>query len=176
MQIIEERLDQLEKRNRRLTAALVVMAVAICAVVTMAFSNDEMTRSDFAEFRRGDFELLTAKIIFIKDDNDTIVMSLGKHPQLRDGQLTIYSSRGTEIVRITGSPHGLGTLRTFSEDNGKELVAIHGSPSGAYIGMFNEDHAEVVTLESDTTGSGRVGVHNNWLKYESKYRALQPGP
>ena len=33
---IEERLDQLEKRNKRLTAALTLMAVAICAVVTVA--------------------------------------------------------------------------------------------------------------------------------------------
>ena len=30
MLTIEERLDQLEKRNRRLTAALAVLAVAIC--------------------------------------------------------------------------------------------------------------------------------------------------
>ena len=36
MQTIEGRLDQLEKRNKRLTAALTLMAVAICAVVTMA--------------------------------------------------------------------------------------------------------------------------------------------
>ena len=36
MQTIEERLDQLEKRNKRLTAALTVLAVAMCAVVTVA--------------------------------------------------------------------------------------------------------------------------------------------
>ena len=36
MQTIEERLDQLEKRNKRLTAALTLMAVAMCAVVTVA--------------------------------------------------------------------------------------------------------------------------------------------
>jgi hypothetical protein len=33
MQTIEERLDQLEKRNRRLTAALTMTVVAICAMV-----------------------------------------------------------------------------------------------------------------------------------------------
>ena len=38
---IEERLDQPEKRNKRLTAALVVMAVAICAVVTVAATNEK---------------------------------------------------------------------------------------------------------------------------------------
>ena len=41
MQTIEERLDQLEKRNRRLTAALAVMAVTICAVVTTAATSEK---------------------------------------------------------------------------------------------------------------------------------------
>ena len=37
---IEERLERLEKRNKRLTAALTVMAVAMCAVVTMAATGE----------------------------------------------------------------------------------------------------------------------------------------
>ena len=42
MQTIEQRLDQLERRNRRLTAALALMVVAICAVVTMAATGDPL--------------------------------------------------------------------------------------------------------------------------------------
>ena len=48
MQTIEERLDQLEKRNRRLTAAL---AVAICVVVTMAATGE----------KDGDFDTVFAR-------------------------------------------------------------------------------------------------------------------
>ena len=33
---VEQRLDQLEKRNKRLTVALTMMVVAMCAVVTEA--------------------------------------------------------------------------------------------------------------------------------------------
>ncbi len=33
---IEQRLEQLEKRNKRLMVALTMMAVTICALVTMA--------------------------------------------------------------------------------------------------------------------------------------------
>jgi Spy/CpxP family protein refolding chaperone len=36
---IEQRMDQLEKRNKRLTIVLTMMAVTICAVVTMAATN-----------------------------------------------------------------------------------------------------------------------------------------
>ena len=38
---IEQRLDQLEKRNKRLTIALTIMAVAMAAVVTMAATGDQ---------------------------------------------------------------------------------------------------------------------------------------
>ena len=41
MQTIEERLDQLEKRNKRLTVALTMMAVTMAAVVTMAATGDQ---------------------------------------------------------------------------------------------------------------------------------------
>ena len=56
MQTIEERLDQLEKRNKRLTAALAVMAVAICAVVTMAATGE----------KDGDFDTVYANVVLTK--------------------------------------------------------------------------------------------------------------
>ena len=39
MQTTEQRLERMEKRNRRLTTALTLMAVAVCAVVTLAATN-----------------------------------------------------------------------------------------------------------------------------------------
>ena len=36
---LEERLEQTEKRNKRLMTALTLMAVAVCAVVTLAATN-----------------------------------------------------------------------------------------------------------------------------------------
>ena len=36
---MEQRMDQLEKRNKRLTVALTMMAVVMCAVITMAATN-----------------------------------------------------------------------------------------------------------------------------------------
>ena len=41
MQTTEQRLERLEKHNRRLTAALTLMAVAMCAVVTMAATGEK---------------------------------------------------------------------------------------------------------------------------------------
>jgi len=49
---IEQRLDQLEKRNKRLTVALTMTVVAMCAVVTMAATGD----------KDGDFDVVTANL------------------------------------------------------------------------------------------------------------------
>ena len=49
---IEQRVDQLEKRNKRLTVALTMMAVTICAVVTMAATGEKDV----------DFDVVTANL------------------------------------------------------------------------------------------------------------------
>ena len=64
---IEERLDQLEKRNKRLTAVLTLMAVAICAVVTVAA----------AELKDGYFETVQTRKIWVTNDAGDVVVSLG---------------------------------------------------------------------------------------------------
>ena len=42
MQTTEQRLERLEKHNKRLTTALTLMAVAMCAVVHQAQDEDEL--------------------------------------------------------------------------------------------------------------------------------------
>ena len=53
---IEQRLDQLEKRNKRLTVALTMMAVAMTAVETMAATGE---KNPFVE----GFEVIKANVI-----------------------------------------------------------------------------------------------------------------
>ena len=46
MQMIVERLNKLEKRNKRLPTAQTVMAAASCAVVTVAATGDKNDHFD----------------------------------------------------------------------------------------------------------------------------------
>ena len=60
---VEQRLDQLEKRNKRLTVALTMTVVAMCAVVTMAaikLPANEETMFDELIARSGQFGTITA--------------------------------------------------------------------------------------------------------------------
>ena len=62
---IEQRLEQVEQQNqriqrtnKRLTVALTMMAVVVCAVVTMAATG----------LKRGDFDIVTARHVLVKND------------------------------------------------------------------------------------------------------------
>ena len=81
---IEERMDNLEKRNKRLTTALTVMSLAICAMVTMAATDNEL--------KNGRFDKITAKSIEVED----FVRSKG---------FLVYDEK--DIKRITIDPYGI---------------------------------------------------------------------
>ena len=67
---IEQRLEQLAKRNKRLTIALTMMAVTICAVVTMAATGE----------KRGDFDIVTARYINLKNETGDYLVRLRANP------------------------------------------------------------------------------------------------
>jgi hypothetical protein len=64
---IEQRLEQLEKRNKRLTVALTMTVVAMCAAVTMAATGE----------KDGVFDTVKARHILVTNDAGDIVVSLG---------------------------------------------------------------------------------------------------
>ena len=67
-QRIERQNLRIERKNRRLTAALAVMAVAICAVVTMAATGE----------KDGHFNTVVVRHIFVTNDaGDKGVVVLG---------------------------------------------------------------------------------------------------
>ena len=66
---IEQRLERLEKHNKRLTAALTLMAVAMCALVTVAATGEN----------DGRFDAVTARTIWVENDaGDTVVFLDGR--------------------------------------------------------------------------------------------------
>jgi hypothetical protein len=64
---LEQRVDPLEKRNKRLTVALTMTVVAMCAVVTMAATGEKYSG----------FDTVVARHIAVVNDAGEIVVSLG---------------------------------------------------------------------------------------------------
>ena len=84
---VEQRLDQLEKRNKRLTVALTMMAVTMCAVVTMAATG----------LKDGHFDTVTARKILVKNDAGHIVVALDTNYD-GHGLVVTQSAKGKPLV------------------------------------------------------------------------------
>ena len=128
MQTIEERLDQLEKRNRRLTAALAVMAVTICAVVTTAATSE----------KDGDFDTLTAKMIMTED---LVVVDADKNVLIGMGD---NKGRGLIAVKANGVKN--------------PLIWLSVNADGGFAQFNNKSGGAVAKIYAEANGSGVIGA------------------
>ena len=130
MQTIEERLDQLEKRNRRLTAALAVLTVAICAVVTMAATGE----------KHAIFDTVMAKMIMTED---LVVVDADKNVLIGMGDnkgrgLIAVKANGVENPLIWLSVNADGGFAQFNNKSGGAVAKIYAEANGSgVIGAFD---------------------------------------
>ena len=96
----EERLDKLEKRNKRLTAAVTLMAVAICGVVAIG------AKGQSEQFSSISAENITAEYINVKS-------------------LSISEQEGYARLNITTDKNSNGLIKVFN--NSMEHVAKIGT-------------------------------------------------
>ena len=88
---VEHRLDQLEKRNKRLTVALTMTVVAMCAVVTVAATGEKYSV----------FDTVVARHIAVVNDAGEIVVSLGANDN-GNGVVGEYNSKGDGLTLKPG--------------------------------------------------------------------------
>ena len=104
----EERLEQLENRNKLLTAALTLMAVAICGVVAIgAKGQSEEFLSISAKTITA--EHLNAKSVMISDEEGIQKMNIStdKHG---NGFIQVYNSSMEQVARIGVNDNGNGEI------------------------------------------------------------------
>ncbi len=144
---VEQRLEQLEKR---LTAALTLMAVAMCAVVvTVAATGDKD-----GHFRTVYATSVIAKNIFAKNDEGHYVVTLGAND---DGNGLVYttSREGNMLVTLNSGTskqgHHIGTVKA-SGFNG-ESVKIGATENGGTVYLYNKTGENKETTDDDRTAT-----------------------
>ena len=157
---MEQRMDQLEKRNKRLTVALTMMAVAMCAVATMAATG----------MKDGDFDFVTARHIYVTNDAGDIVVGLGANDS-GDGLVQMLSAKGQHLVWLTSTVDGNGAVTTY-QPNGKELVTLSAHDSGGLVYVYNKTGESIAQMRADEYGNGVVWAGNR----KGMGRTLKPGP
>ena len=160
MQTTEQRLERLEKHNRRLTTALTLMAVAMCAMVTVAATGE----------KHGRFDMVSARGIYVTNDAGKVVVGLDANDD-GDGLVNTYSAKGKNLVKLTATVNDKGTVTTY-HPNGKELVDLTASDNGGGVAVYNKTGEDVVQMYADEYGNGVVGAYNR----KGKGRTLKPGP
>jgi hypothetical protein len=130
---LERKTQRLEQCNKRLTVALTMMAVVMCAVVTMAATGEK--RGDFPVQLPGVANLVMAKTIFVMNDAGDVVVSLGVDDE------------------------GGGLVYTKSA-KGKELVNLSASANGGMIEVSNKTGEAIANMGADEYGNGVVGAWN----------------
>ncbi len=118
MQTTEQRLDQLEKRNKRLTVALTLMAVVICAVVTRLPAKGD---------NDGYFDTVTTREVEVIDKAGKTVISL--RPIYYDGAIEVFNKAGNKVVGLGMDGIGDGLIYTNSV-KGERLVQLATTLSG----------------------------------------------
>jgi len=169
---IEQRLEQVEQENqkiqrtkKRLTVALTMMAVTICAVVTMAATG----------LKDGDFDTVvanrvTARHIAVVNDAFEKVVIMGPNPS-GDGYLMTISAKDTPLVYLSTAAGGNGAVTTY-QPNGKELVDLSSGDNGGIITVSNKTGEGIAQMYADDYGNGVVWAGNR----KGNGRTLKPGP
>ena len=123
---LKQRLDQLEqqnqhieRKNRRLTAALTLMAVAMCAVVTVA-----ATEWDSKQFHTvsaldvkagyGYFDTITAERIVVKNDDGDLQTLMAAPVWYPGGDLRIINKTGEAVVTLGVDEYGNGVVGAYN--------------------------------------------------------------
>ena len=152
MQTTEQRLDQLEKRNKRLTVALTLMAVVICAVVTrLPAKGDKDGYFDTVTTKDGYFDTVTTREVEVIDKAGKTVISL--RPIYYDKAIEVFNKAGNKVVGLGMDGIGDGLIYTNSM-KGERLVQ----------------------LATTLSGNGKVSVWPVDSQNDYRSRSLSPGP
>jgi hypothetical protein len=127
---MEQRMDQLEKRNKRLAVALTMMAVAMCAVVTLAAT----------ELNIGEFDIVMAKAVTARS-------------------ISVVNKAGDVVVSLGANDNGNGWVRMGSAKR-KDLVELTSSDNGGLVYVYNKTGEGIVSMGADDYGNGLVWAGN----------------
>ena len=122
---IEQRLEQVERQTKRLRIAVVVLATALCGVVSMAATEGE---TDI-------FEVISAKRIYVENDKGEAVIGLTSDNS-GAGLVIAYSAAGKPSVMLSSTENG-GDVAVFNK-TGDTIVTLEADDYGnGEVGAWN---------------------------------------
>ncbi len=136
---VEERLTQLERKNRRLTLAMLLTGVAAALVVMIG-----MARSDAVP------DLVRAHRFELLDENGKMRAALGVD---KDGPGLVLRDQN-EKARAALAVYKKGSGLDLTDEAGKVRAALVVDKKGPWLALLDENEKVRATLDATKDGSG----------------------
>jgi transcription elongation GreA/GreB family factor len=166
MTTIEQRLERLERSQKRYRVATMGLLCLVVAGVTMGqtkgvedivcrslkvVSVDGKTIADMGELRDG-YGIVST---YSPSGKNLVVLSAGDD----GGFVSTYSPSGKALVRLGAGDDG-GFVSTFSS-SGKDLVRLAETGNGGGVAVYNKTGDGIIILQADANGNGEVRALNH---------------
>ena len=162
METLAQRLDRVERENRRLKQAGVVALAVIAAVVLMG----QATGSEVAK-------VIQAEKFVVRDAAGTVRATLGSDPIFTE--LMLADDKGHKRFQL--SVGSFGQFLSFLDSNGQQrmkmsTLGVPGSPLGVVgISVFDPNNRLQILLGTSTAGKAQTGPILLFADQDEKMRA-----
>lgn len=160
MQTIEQRIEALERSNRRLRAAGVVCGILLVGVLVVGVNQE-------AEPKRHVYEHLYAKKITIVNDKSGASAVLFTDPD--GGHLGLYGQGKTELSLFSGG-------QLMANSDGHVLFAVGANEGGSgSVETYNGQGKIMVQLTALAIGGGVISTYDGQGKQRAEMGATESG-
>jgi len=143
----EERLNRLERQNRRLKYWTVVMVLAGLALLIMGQALPPKVH-----------DLIRAKKIEVVSESGTRVILL--ESWARGGWISTFNEKGKILFDASATDKGSGTIHIFNSQ-GKEIVGLSATASGnGIISTFSSEGKTIVKISATRESSGVISTYD----------------
>ena len=104
--------------------------------------------------KRGDFDLVTARYVNLKNETGDIVVFLGAN-RVGDGVVSTRSAEGKTLAMLNSAIDHKGTVQTC-QPNGKLLVDLNADDNGDLINVYNRKGDDISRMYADKIGNWAV--------------------
>jgi hypothetical protein len=148
---LSERMNRLEKQNRRLKTCMAVLSISFLAIVLMGAK---------AGVHDGHFRQVIAEGISIVDDTGREIILIGSKKEEGTG-MRILNKAGKRVVGIgiTADEGGSGIL--VADKEGRPRIGMRMDEGVPSLAMTNENEKKILAMGGDMMGYGFVVMDEN---------------
>ena len=148
---LTERMDKIEKQNRRLKSYMAVLSVSLFALVWMGAK---------AGLHDGHFRQIIAEGISIVDDTGKEMILIGSKKEEGTG-IRILNKAGKRIVGIGITADDIGSGIIVADKEGRPRIGLGLDEDIPSIAMTNENGKKILAMGGDVNGYGLVIMDEN---------------